>query len=215
MLEELERRNYSAETTRRYLRFVERFAQHFGKSPDKLGPDHLRTYQAYLLKVRKLDPGSVENHVAALRFLYVRTLGRHEFRQFLPVPALSQGSPEAAQDPEPGRSGTSDRCQQRPVRAHVADGSVRHGHASCRGSAAEDRRHRKPAHGPSRRERQGRQGSRSAAEPEAAGDAAGLLAVAQATDLSVSLTHAPRLRAADYRQDCVAYLHRSCPEGRH
>ena len=60
MLEELERRNYSEGTTRRYLRFVERFAQHFGKSPDKLGPDHLRTYQAYLLKVRKLDPGTVE-----------------------------------------------------------------------------------------------------------------------------------------------------------
>ena len=52
MLEELERRNYSESTTRRYLRFVERFAQHFGKSPDKLGPDHLRTYQAYLLKVK-------------------------------------------------------------------------------------------------------------------------------------------------------------------
>jgi hypothetical protein len=33
MLEELERRNYSENTTRRYLRFVERFAQHFGKSP--------------------------------------------------------------------------------------------------------------------------------------------------------------------------------------
>ena len=31
MLEELERRNYSQATTRRYLRFVERFAQHFGK----------------------------------------------------------------------------------------------------------------------------------------------------------------------------------------
>ena len=31
MLEELERRNYSESTTRRYLRFVERFAQHFGK----------------------------------------------------------------------------------------------------------------------------------------------------------------------------------------
>jgi integrase/recombinase XerD len=42
MLEELERRNYSESTTRRYLRYVERFAQHFGKSPDRLGPDHLR-----------------------------------------------------------------------------------------------------------------------------------------------------------------------------
>jgi hypothetical protein len=51
MLEELERRNYSQGTTRRYLRFVERFAQHFGKSPDTLGPDHLRSYQAYLLRL--------------------------------------------------------------------------------------------------------------------------------------------------------------------
>jgi hypothetical protein len=30
MLEELERRNYSAGTIRRYRRFVERFAKHFG-----------------------------------------------------------------------------------------------------------------------------------------------------------------------------------------
>ena len=44
MLEELERRNYSESTTRRYLRFVQWFAPHFGKSPDKLGPEHLRVY---------------------------------------------------------------------------------------------------------------------------------------------------------------------------
>ena len=93
MLEELERRNYSESTTRRYLRFVERFAQHFGKSPDKLGPDHLRTYQAYLLKVRKLEPGTVENHVAALRFLFIRTLHRYEFRQFLPYPKTRRKLP--------------------------------------------------------------------------------------------------------------------------
>ena len=93
MLEELQRRNYSEGTTRRYLRFVERFAQHFGKSPDKLGPDHVRSYQAYLLKVRKLDPGTVENHVAALRFLFIRTLHRHEFRQFLPYPKVPRKLP--------------------------------------------------------------------------------------------------------------------------
>src|ERR1700739_3478039 len=93
MLEELERRNYSAGTTRSYLRFVERFAQHFGKSPDKLGPDHLRTYQAYLLRERKLCPGTVENHVAALRFFFVRTLRRHEFREFLPYPKSARKLP--------------------------------------------------------------------------------------------------------------------------
>jgi site-specific recombinase XerD len=93
MLEELERRNYSERTIRYYLRFVERFAKHFGKSPDKLGPDHLRTYQAYLLKERKLCPGTVENHVAALRFLFIRTLHRHEFRQFLPYPKVRRKLP--------------------------------------------------------------------------------------------------------------------------
>lgn len=93
MLEELERRNYSADTTRRYLRFVERFAQHFHKSPDKLGPDHLRSYQAYLLRELKLCPGSVENHVAALRFFFVRTLHRHEFREFLPYPKSARKLP--------------------------------------------------------------------------------------------------------------------------
>jgi hypothetical protein len=86
MLEEFQRRNYCNETIRHYLRYVELFARHFGRSPDKLGPDHLRRYQAYLLKERKLDPGSVENHVSALRFFFVRTLRRHEFREFIPFP---------------------------------------------------------------------------------------------------------------------------------
>jgi site-specific recombinase XerD len=93
MLEELERRNYTAGTIHHYLRFVERFAEHFGKSPDKLGPDHLRSYQAYLLKDCKLCAGSVEHHVAALRFLYLRTLHRPEFREYLPYPRVRSKLP--------------------------------------------------------------------------------------------------------------------------
>src|ERR1035438_2983196 len=103
MLEELERRNYSAGTTRRYLRFVERFAQHFGKSPDKLGPDHLRSYQAYLLRERKLCPGTVENHVAALRFFFVRTLHRHQFREYLPYPKTRRKLPNILSQEEVAR----------------------------------------------------------------------------------------------------------------
>ena len=103
MLEELERRNYSADTTRRYLRFVERFAQHFHTSPDKLGPDHLRSYQAYLLTQLKLCPGSVENHVAALRFFFVRTLHRHEFREFLPIPRRGRSCPTSLSQEEVAR----------------------------------------------------------------------------------------------------------------
>jgi len=86
MLEELQRRNYSAITTRNYLRVVADFAKHFGKSPDKLGLNELRTYQAYLLRKRKLTSGTVVNQVAALRFFFVKTLKRHQFREFLPYP---------------------------------------------------------------------------------------------------------------------------------
>src|ERR1035437_10831398 len=109
MLEELERRNDSEGTPRRYLRFVERFAQHFGKSLDKLGPDHLRSYQAYLLKVRKLDPGTVENHVAALRFFFVRTLHRREFREFLPYPKVCKKLPNILSREEVARLIDADR----------------------------------------------------------------------------------------------------------
>src|ERR1039457_1366756 len=86
MLEELQRRNYSAITTRNYLRVVTEFAKYFGKSPDKLGPNELRTYQAYLLTERKLTPGTVVNLVPALRLVFVRTLKRPQFREFLPYP---------------------------------------------------------------------------------------------------------------------------------
>src|SRR5262249_43555433 len=102
-LEELQRRNYSEITTRKYLQVVTDFAKHFGKSPDKLGPNELRGYQAYLLKERKLTPGTAVNCVAALRFFFVQTLKRHQFRDFLPypqhrrrlptVPSLEESSP--------------------------------------------------------------------------------------------------------------------------
>ena len=90
MLEELQRRNYSEKTIRGYLRTVEQFAKHFGKSPDKLGPDELRSYQAYLLTERKLAVGSVVGRVAALRFFFVRTLKRREFWEELPYPKDSK-----------------------------------------------------------------------------------------------------------------------------
>ena len=86
MLEELQRRNYSEITTRKYLRVVTAFARHFGKSPDQLGPNELRSYQAYLLQERKVTPGTAVNCVAALRFFFIKTLKRHQFREFLPYP---------------------------------------------------------------------------------------------------------------------------------
>ena len=73
MLEELQRRNYSENTTRHYIRTVEDFARHFRCSSDRLGPRHIREYQAELFRKGK-SPGTVTQRLAALRFFYVRTL---------------------------------------------------------------------------------------------------------------------------------------------
>jgi site-specific recombinase XerD len=74
MLEELQRRNYSQQTTRSYIRTVEDFARHFHCSPDRLAPRHIREYQAELFQKRKLSAGSVAVRLAALRFFYCKTL---------------------------------------------------------------------------------------------------------------------------------------------
>jgi integrase/recombinase XerD len=76
MLEELQRLNYAETTTRHYIRTVEDFARRFNRPPDRLGPRHIREYQAELFQKRKLSPNSVIRHLAALRFFYVKTLKR-------------------------------------------------------------------------------------------------------------------------------------------
>ena len=86
MLEELQRRNYSQTTTANYLRVVEQFALYFGKAPDQLGPEHIRRYQAHLLRERKLSASTVGVAVAALRFFFVRTLRRDYSPDYLPYP---------------------------------------------------------------------------------------------------------------------------------
>jgi site-specific recombinase XerD len=74
MLEELQARNYAQHTTRSYIRTVEDFARRFNCPPDRLGPRHIREFQAELFQKRKLSPGTVAVRLAALRFFYIKTL---------------------------------------------------------------------------------------------------------------------------------------------
>jgi site-specific recombinase XerD len=76
MLEELQRRNYSDDTIRSYIHTVEDFARRFNCPPDRLGPRHIREYQAELFQKRKLLSGTVTQRLAALRFFYIKTLRR-------------------------------------------------------------------------------------------------------------------------------------------
>jgi integrase/recombinase XerD len=93
MLEELQRRNFAATTITTYLKAVEQFARHFKCRPDRLNHIHLRTYQAYLLRERKLMPHTVRLHVAALRFFFVKTLKRRYLLDDIPYPKAPRRLP--------------------------------------------------------------------------------------------------------------------------
>jgi integrase/recombinase XerD len=93
MLEELQRRNYATTTVDCYIRAIERFATHVKRSPDQLNQDHLRAYQAYLLRERKLEPRTVKLHVSALRFFFVKTLKRTYRLDDIPYPKVPRRLP--------------------------------------------------------------------------------------------------------------------------
>ena len=78
VLDELQRRNYSTETTRGYIHAIKEFAEFFGRSPEQLGGEEIRRFQLHLLQEKKLAPGTVEGRMSALRFLYKKTLKRRD-----------------------------------------------------------------------------------------------------------------------------------------
>ena len=93
MQEELRLRNFSARTIRPYTRTVAEFASYFHKSPDQLGPEHIRTYLLYLLNERKLAWGTIQGARSALKFLYTRTLKQTWFDQEIIKPKMRRKLP--------------------------------------------------------------------------------------------------------------------------
>ncbi len=103
MLEELQRRNYSNSTVRSYIYAIEDFAKYFHRSPERLGPEHIRRYQAYLFRERKLSAGTIEGRTAALRFLFVKTLRRPYLLDYIPFPKRPRRLPTILDQQEVAR----------------------------------------------------------------------------------------------------------------
>jgi integrase/recombinase XerD len=76
MLEDMQIRNFAVGTQYAYVHAVAAFSRHFGRSPDQLGPEEIRTYQAYLVREKKTSYGPLNTAVSALRFFYRTTLGK-------------------------------------------------------------------------------------------------------------------------------------------
>jgi site-specific recombinase XerD len=94
MLEDMKIRNLALNTQDSYLRQVSQFARHFGRSPELLGQEEIRSYQIYLTQEKKLAPGSVTIAVSALRFLYKVTLRREwNLDDVIPAPKTPKKLP--------------------------------------------------------------------------------------------------------------------------
>lgn len=87
MIEDMQIRNLSSGTQAIYVGHVSQFARYFGKPPDALGEEEIRTYQLHLSQEKKLAAKSITVAVSALRFLYQVTLRRPwNFEEIIPAP---------------------------------------------------------------------------------------------------------------------------------
>jgi len=102
-LQDLQLRNYSPKTQEVYVECVALFARHFGKSPELLGPEDIRTYQLYLAHEKKASWSRFNQTVCALRFLYRHTLHKDWLIQHIPFPRKESKLPEVLSGEEVAR----------------------------------------------------------------------------------------------------------------
>src|ERR1700684_2059646 len=93
MLEDLQIRHYSPTTIRLYLYAVRESAKHFGKTPDQLGAVHIRRFQLFMTKEKKVSTSTYVLMVCALRFFYTHTLHRKIAIERIPFPRRERKLP--------------------------------------------------------------------------------------------------------------------------
>ncbi len=137
LLDELQRRHYSSATVRFYIHAVEEFATYFHRSPEQLGPEHIRDYQVHLFRDRMLSPRTIEGQAAALRFLFAKTLGRPHLSDAIPFPKQHRRLPTVLSQEEVSRlsDATSNLMHRAMVMTLYATGVRRAG--LCRLKVAE------------------------------------------------------------------------------
>jgi site-specific recombinase XerD len=93
MQQDLERGDYSPRTITSYLACAQSFVDHCGGcSPLRLGRDDIRAFVDHLV-ARKLSAQRVIQFMAALKFLYARTLGRPDAVSWMKYPKVKRHTP--------------------------------------------------------------------------------------------------------------------------
>jgi len=93
MVADLELANYAAGTIENYVRCADTFVAHYMRVPAELGETEVRCFLLHLRKVKKTGPSGLKMFVAALRFLYIRTLQRRQVVETIPYPRIPKSLP--------------------------------------------------------------------------------------------------------------------------
>ena len=83
MIEDMTVRNLSPATQRSYVHAVTKFSRFFGRSPDRLDLEDVRTFQVHLVAGGMSWP-ALNQTVCALRFFYGVTLGQANLPERIP-----------------------------------------------------------------------------------------------------------------------------------
>jgi integrase/recombinase XerD len=102
MIEDMQVRNLSPVTQRCYVHAVAKFAQHFNRSPDRLGLAEIRAYQIHLTTTG-ISWAGFNVAVCALRFFYGVSLGRTAIVDRIPYARKRRQLPVILSADEVGR----------------------------------------------------------------------------------------------------------------
>jgi len=76
MLADMQLRSLALKTQDSYLRAVQQLAQHYGKSPDEVTEEELRSYFLYLKNEKKASRSACTVALCGIKFFYEQTLKR-------------------------------------------------------------------------------------------------------------------------------------------
>ena len=137
MIDEMTMRRMSPKTQQGYIRAVKRFADFFGRSPDKATAEDIRRFHVHLAKTMGRIP-TMNATMTALKFFFGVTLGRRDVVEAIP---FCPRAAEAASGFEPRGSCAPAGGGGEHQIPHGLEPCLRHGSARLRSRLAEGDRH--------------------------------------------------------------------------
>lgn len=123
MREDLVLRGMSANTTEKYLCCARKFAEHFGRSPCRMGAAEIRAFLLHVASECGRSPSTVNVYAGALRFLYGVTLERPEEMARIPRMRVPMHVPVVLSGTEIERLLAAIRSERHRVAAMLAYGA--------------------------------------------------------------------------------------------